>query len=108
MEALLVPREAHGKRVDLFISANAPDHISRARVQSLVRQGHVTINGVVPKGTSVKIAEDDVVRFVMPEAEEAIPQPEDIPCAYRGRNLQPRLGRVCSACTQYDVESRWH
>ena len=78
MEALLVPREAHGKRVDMFIAANAPDHISRARVQSLVRQGHVTINGLVPKGTSSKISEGDVVRFVMPEAEEAIPQPEEI------------------------------
>lgn len=79
MEALLVPAEADGKRVDLFIAANAPDHISRARVQSLVRQGFVTINGVVPSGTSVKIREDDVVRWLMPEAEEAIPQPEEIP-----------------------------
>ena len=78
MEALLVPAEAAGKRVDLFISAHAPDNISRARVQALVRQGHVTINGVVPRGTSSKIAEGDVVRFVMPEAEEAIPQPEKI------------------------------
>ena len=79
MEALLVPSEAAGKRVDLYISANAPDQISRARVQALVRQGHVTINGVVPRGTSTKIAEGDVVRFVMPESEEAIPQPENIP-----------------------------
>ena len=79
MEALLVPREASGKRVDLFISAHAPDHISRARVQALVRKGLVTINGVIPRGTSTKIAEDDVVRWFMPEAEEAIPQPEEIP-----------------------------
>lgn len=79
MEALLVPREASGKRVDLFISAHAPDHISRARVQALVRKGFVTINGIVPRGTSTKIVEGDVVRWVMPEAEEAIPQPEEIP-----------------------------
>ncbi|MFD0915286.1 RluA family pseudouridine synthase [Pseudahrensia aquimaris] len=79
MEALLVPAEADGKRVDLFIAANAPDDISRARVQALVRQGHVTINGVVPPGTSTRIKTDDVVRWLMPEAEEAIPQPEPIP-----------------------------
>lgn len=79
MEVLVVPHEAAGKRVDLFISANAPDDLSRARVQALVRKGLVTINGVVPRGTSSRISAGDVVRFRMPEAEEAVPQPEDIP-----------------------------
>ncbi|MEM8750595.1 MAG: RluA family pseudouridine synthase [Pseudomonadota bacterium] len=79
MEVLVVPHEAQGKRVDLFISANASDDISRARVQALVRKGMVTINGTIPRGTSTKIAAGDVVRFAMPPAEEAIPQPEDIP-----------------------------
>ena len=79
MEVLIVPHEWSGKRVDLFISANAPDDLSRARVQALVRQGLVTINGEVPRGTSSKIAAGDAVRFQMPEAEEAKPEPEDIP-----------------------------
>jgi 23S rRNA pseudouridine1911/1915/1917 synthase len=79
MEVLIVPHEAAGKRVDLFISANAPDDISRARVQALVRKGLVTINGERPRGTSTKIAVGDVVRYAMPEPEDAIPQPEDIP-----------------------------
>lgn len=78
MEVLVVPHEAAGKRVDLFISANASDDISRARVQALVRKGWVTINGEVPRGTSSKIAAGDVVRFAMPPAEEAIPLPENI------------------------------
>jgi len=79
MEVLIVPHEWSGKRVDLFISANAPDDLSRARVQALVRKGLVTINGVAPRGTSSKIAVGDAVRFAMPEAEEAEPEPEDIP-----------------------------
>lgn len=79
MEVLIVPHEYQGKRVDKFISDNASDDISRARVQALVRQGAVTINGVVPRGTSTRIAAGDVIRFAMPPAEEAIPEPEDIP-----------------------------
>ncbi|MEL6968222.1 MAG: RluA family pseudouridine synthase [Pseudomonadota bacterium] len=79
MTVLEVPHEADGKRVDLFISANAPDDISRARVQALVRQGLVTINGRIPRGTSSKIAAGDVVRFQMPPAEDAAPLPEPIP-----------------------------
>lgn len=79
MEALEVPHAWHNKRVDLFISANAHDDISRARVQALVRKGFVTVNGTQPKGTSTKIAAGDVVRFVMPEPEDPTPQPEDIP-----------------------------
>jgi 23S rRNA pseudouridine1911/1915/1917 synthase len=79
MEALIVPHSSHGKRVDKFVSANASDDISRARVQALVRQGLVTINGVVPRGTSSKIAAGDVVRVALPPAVEAVPQPEDIP-----------------------------
>ena len=79
MEVLIVPHASDGKRVDKFISDNASDDISRARVQALVRKGHVTINGIVPRGTSSKISAGDVIRFAMPEAEEAIPQPEDVP-----------------------------
>ena len=78
MEVLIVPHAADGKRVDKFISANASDDISRARVQALVRKGFVTINGTIPRGTSTKINAGDVVRFAMPPAEEAIPQPENI------------------------------
>ena len=79
MEVLIVPHSGDGKRVDKFISANASDDISRARVQALVRKGHVTINGAVPRGTSTKISAGDVIRFAMPPAEDPIPQPEDIP-----------------------------
>ncbi len=79
MQVLEVPHSAAGKRVDLFISANAPDDISRARVQSLVRKGLVTINGIIPRGTSTKIDAGDVVRYAMPPAEEAVPEPQNIP-----------------------------
>ena len=79
MEVFEVTHSWDGKRVDKFISANASDDISRARVQSLVRKGMVTINGIQPRGTSSKVTAGDVVRFAMPPAQEADPEPEDIP-----------------------------
>ena len=80
-EVLIAGHGDDGRRVDLFISANAPDDISRARVQALVRKGLVTINGARPRGTSTKLAAGDVVRFLMPLPEAAEPEPEDIPLA---------------------------
>lgn len=78
MDVLIVPHSADGHRVDKFISAHAPDDLSRARVQALVRQRLVTINGMVPRGTSTRINAGDVVRFAMPPPQEAIPLPEAI------------------------------
>ena len=79
MEVLVAGHGDDGRRVDLFVSANAPDEISRARVQSLVRKGLVTINGEAPRGTSTKLRAGDTVRFHMPDPEEPDPEPEDLP-----------------------------
>lgn len=77
-EELIVGENWHGKRVDLFVSANARDQISRARVQALVRRGQVLVNGGRPRGTSSRIAQGDRISFAMPEAEEPEPRPEAI------------------------------
>ena len=78
-QILIVPSEQVGKRVDIFISTHAPDHLSRAAVQSLIRQGCVTINEKIPKGTSVKISQGDVIKFQMPEAQDTHIVAESIP-----------------------------
>ncbi|WP_341760473.1 RluA family pseudouridine synthase [Candidatus Endowatersipora endosymbiont of Watersipora subatra] len=77
-EVLVVPHECNGKRIDLFISEKVQDHISRARVQTLLRKGFVTINGVKPRRTRTKIACGDTVRLSVPKEQEAIPKPEKI------------------------------
>ena len=77
-EVLVVPDDWSGKRVDMFVAAHSSDDFSRARVQALVRQGKVTVNGTVPKGTSVKVAAGDAVRFAMPPPVDPTPQPEPI------------------------------
>lgn len=43
-EHFVVPGEAHGRRLDHFLAAMLPDD-SRSRLQSLIRQGHVLLNG---------------------------------------------------------------
>ncbi len=76
---LIVPDDAAGKRLDKYISANAGDNFSRARVQALVRSGHVLLNEKPPKGTSHKLKAGDIIHFFMPPPEEAEPIAEDIP-----------------------------
>ena len=78
-ESLTVPPDWAGKRVDMFVAAHSSDDFSRARVQALVRQGKVVVNGLVPKGTSVKVAAGDEVRFAMPPPVDPTPLPEAIP-----------------------------
>ena len=80
-EVLHVSPEWANKRVDLFVSAHAPDDLSRARVQALVRQGLVTVNGAPPRGTSTKVAAGDAVRFRMPPPVDPTPRPEPIALA---------------------------
>ena len=76
-----VPPEWHGKRVDMFVARHAPDDISRARVQALVRQGRVTVNGEPPRGTSTKVAAGDAVAVDLPAPVDPTPQPEAIALA---------------------------
>ncbi len=75
---LVVGEDAVGNRLDKHISANAGDNFSRARVQALVRSGHVLVNGNRPKGTSQRLKLDDVIHFTLPDPEDAEPVAEDI------------------------------
>ena len=44
MTKLTVPSEAAGQRLDVWLSAQLPE-LSRARVQALIRSGHITADG---------------------------------------------------------------
>lgn len=76
---LIAGKDAAGKRLDKYISANAGDNFSRARVQALVRAGHVLVNGEKPRGTSQKLKLDDIIHFTLPPLEDGEPVAEDIP-----------------------------
>lgn len=74
-----VAEEQHIKlRADKFLSVVC-DELSRSRLQKLIVEGQVTLNDVVLKSASTKIAEGDVLSVCVPEPEDGEPEAEDIP-----------------------------
>lgn len=65
-------------RLDRFLAMRA-EEISRARVQTLIKQGHVRVNGSPVTAPNHRVDAGDVVRLDMPAPEPATPQPEAIP-----------------------------
>ena len=50
IQTLLIPAEAHGQRLDQALTALLPD-VSRMRVQQMVEQGKILVNGRAPKAS---------------------------------------------------------
>lgn len=48
LKDLIVPSEAAGKRLDVWLAAELPE-VSRVRVQQLIEQKKITVNGAPPK-----------------------------------------------------------
>ena len=67
-----------GERLDRFLAA-ALDDLSRSRLQQLVRAGQVTVDGAAVDDPKRKVAAGSVVTLVVPPAEAAEPEGEDIP-----------------------------
>lgn len=77
LEFTVGPKE-EGQRLDRILAARAPD-VSRARFQSLIADGHVTVNGSAATKAKTRLRAGDVVRVELPEPEPAEPEPEEIP-----------------------------
>lgn len=77
-ETRVVPEDARGTRLDAWLaSAFAPD-LSRARAQSLIRDGHVLVDGKAEEA-KYRLRGGETVAVRMPEPEAAEPEPENIP-----------------------------
>lgn len=74
---LAVPQALHGKRLDAALAALLPDH-SRSRLQRLVREGYVRIDGRVPE-CSDKIAAGASIELELPEPAEVSWKAQPIP-----------------------------
>ncbi|MBQ7639036.1 MAG: RluA family pseudouridine synthase [Clostridia bacterium] len=76
-EALLVPAQSAGERIDKYIS-DALGTVSRSAVQKLIENGAVELNGrtVVKSG---KLKENDEITVLLPDPEELKAVPQDIP-----------------------------
>lgn len=66
-----------GVRVDLFLAGKMPG-ISRSRVQRLIEEDHLLVNGRKVK-VSYRLKAEDALEFVLPEEKELVPQPENLP-----------------------------
>lgn len=76
-ESFEITEEMSGMRIDQCIS-QAYEELSRSRVQKLIENGGVFVNGVIAK-SSYKTAAGDQITFEIPDAVAPEILPEDIP-----------------------------
>ncbi len=78
-ERLDVGDAHHGARLDHFVTAVVPE-LSRARIQRLIREGHIRLNGRMVRASHAVHA-GDAVELEIPPAAPAAPAPEALPLA---------------------------
>ena len=85
-QIIVTPADA-GKRLDLFLARNI-GRLSRARIQSLIRSGHIQVNGESGRAKQ-PIRTGDTINVSEPEPEKTVLQPEDIavPVLYEDEQL---------------------
>ena len=76
-QRLVADADAAGLRLDVWLARRLPE-LSRARLQALVEEGHVRVDGAVVRA-SARLRQGQAVTVVVPPAVPAEPQPEDIP-----------------------------
>ncbi|MEM6812488.1 MAG: RluA family pseudouridine synthase [Pseudomonadota bacterium] len=77
-EHIQVDESFENIRLDKALAIKMPDQ-SRARLQALIKEGHVTLNGKPVKTASSKLSTNDEITVMLPEAIDADPEPENIP-----------------------------
>lgn len=78
-QVFTVTPEAGAGRMDKVLSALAGEGVSRSRLKALILDGQVKLNGKTCDDPSLKISVGDELSLTIPEAVEALPQPENIP-----------------------------
>src|SRR5690606_29689022 len=71
--------EAAGTRLDQWLTQRLGAEFSRSRVQALIRQGAVSLNGSGVSDPGRKLKPGDTAAVSLPEPEPAEPVGEDIP-----------------------------
>jgi 23S rRNA pseudouridine1911/1915/1917 synthase len=70
--------QENSERLDRYLAEELPD-ISRSRIQQLIEQGHVQVNGKVCTSKKVNVKAGDRITLKIPEAQPLALQAEDIP-----------------------------
>ncbi len=79
VKELIATNDDIKKRLDAFVTIALPAHISRSRVKNLIKQGAVDVNDSANTNPNYRLKPGDVIRLKVPEPDEAVPEPEDIP-----------------------------
>lgn len=79
MTELRVPRERARLRLDRFLALELPE-FSRSRLQALIEQGLVRLNGTSPRAREI-VRADDIITVEIPPPTKIEAQPEAIPLA---------------------------
>jgi len=75
---ITIPANFHGKRIDKFLQLNL-DKLSRTRLQSLIREGHVKLNNILIYSASKKLKENDKIEINFPKPKTTQIGPYKIP-----------------------------
>ena len=84
---LIADASSAGQRLDVYLSAEE-ETLSRSRIQNLVRDGLILVNGQSVK-TGYKLRDGDLVTVEIPEVKllDAVPQPMDLEIIYEDDDL---------------------
>ena len=66
-----------GRRLDALLPEKNPD-FSRSQIQKAIRDGHIRINGIIPK-PSLHVSDGDLIEIDIPEPVRLEAIPQDIP-----------------------------
>ena len=82
-----VTTETEGIRLDAFLAQESGE--TRSRIQNLIEQGCVRVNGAAPNKAGVKLAAGDEVELNLPAPEplEAVPVEMEIPIVYEDADI---------------------
>lgn len=74
---LIIVEDQLGTRLDQYLAAQLPE-LSRARIQTLIKDGEITVNGKATKAKT-PVERNMRIEVSIPEPEPAEAQPQDIP-----------------------------
>ena len=75
LKELTADGDAAGARIDQWLAAQLAPDLSRSRIQALIRDGQVSVDGAVERSQGRRLAAGERIRLVLPEPEPAVSLP---------------------------------
>ncbi len=75
---VIIPATLDQMRLDKALTELCPD-LTRTRIKNLILAGHVMLENTINKDPAKKVHTDQTIQFEIPEIQEGIPKPQNIP-----------------------------